>query len=128
MKLLLRIMLAREHLLDYSGTLRPPVRLQTDQTRRSDTTLQIVASSALVAGLHLFSVNGEIVKRWASEIQETVQSKHAMVQYHAIALQTAIKSSDRLAISKILHSLTTTNIRSPMAQCLVVCTSSTQAA
>lgn len=82
--------------------------------------MQIVASSALVAGLHLFSVNSEVVKRWASEIQEAVQSKHAMVQYHAIALQTAIKSSDRLAISKILHSLTSTNIRSPMAQCLVV--------
>lgn len=80
----------------------------------------IVASSALVAGLHLFSVNAEVVKRWASEIQEAVQSKHAMVQYHAIALQTAIKSSDRLAISKILHSLTATSIRSPMAQCLVI--------
>lgn len=82
--------------------------------------MQVVASSALVAGLHLHNQNSDVVKRWTSEIQEAVQSPNAMVQYHAIALQLAIKSSDRLAISKILSSLTTTAIRSPMAQCLVV--------
>jgi coatomer subunit gamma len=81
----------------------------------------VVASSALVAGLHLHSVNAEVVKRWASEIQEAVQSRHPMVQYHAIALQTAIKSTDRLAISKILSSLCATSVKSPMAQCIVVC-------
>lgn len=83
--------------------------------------MQVVASSALVAGLHLFNnADGEIIKRWTSEIQEAVQSKSPMVQYHAIALQSAIKSSDRLAISKILSTLTTSAVRSPMAQCLVV--------
>jgi coatomer subunit gamma len=82
--------------------------------------MQAVASSALVAGLHLFEVNGEVVKRWAGEIQEAVQSKNNMAQFHAVTLQMAIKSTDRLAISKILHNLTSTNLRSPMAQCLVV--------
>jgi coatomer subunit gamma len=85
--------------------------------------LQAVASSALVAGLHLVEVNSEVVKRWAGEVQEAVHSKHTMVQYHAITLQMAIKSSDRLAISKILHNLTSSSVRSPMAQCLVVCAS-----
>jgi coatomer subunit gamma len=83
--------------------------------------MQVVASSALVAGLHLYNANAEVVKRWTSEIQEAVQSKSPMVQYHAIALQTAIRSADRLAISKILSTLTTAAVRSPMAQCLVVC-------
>lgn len=82
--------------------------------------LQVVAASALVAGLHMFGANAEVVKRWTSEISQAVQSKHAMVQYHAIALQTAVRSGDRLAISKILSALTSGAVRSPMAQCLVV--------
>jgi Adaptin N terminal region len=82
--------------------------------------LQVVAASALVAGLHMYGANAEVVKRWTSEIVQAVQSKNAMVQYHAIALQTAIKSSDRLAISKILSTLTIGAVRSPMAQCLIV--------
>ena len=49
--------------------------------------LQVVAASALVAGLHMFAANGEVVKRWTSEILQAVQSRNAMVQYHAIALQ-----------------------------------------
>ena len=68
----------------------------------------------------MFGPNAEVVKRWTSEIETAVCSKHAMVQYHAIALQTAVKSSDRLAISKILSKLTGGSVRSPMAQCLVV--------
>lgn len=39
-----------------------------------------MASAVLVAAFHLLQWNVEIVKRWANEIQEAVQSKSGMVQ------------------------------------------------
>lgn len=72
-----------------------------------------VASAALVSGVHLLQVlllvgvhalvthflldlclisfiykqtNPEIVKRWSNEVQEAVQSRAALVQFHALAL------------------------------------------
>jgi len=75
----------------------------------------VVASAALVSGIHLlqvllliyicnpsmvctfqyiscllyipnFQTNPEIVKRWSNEVQEAVQSRAALVQFHALAL------------------------------------------
>lgn len=72
----------------------------------------VVASGALVSGVHLLQVlfhlswlwslftfmfnifiyvnlkqtNPEIVKRWSNEVQEAVQSRAALVQFHALAL------------------------------------------
>lgn len=71
----------------------------------------VVASAALVSGIHLLQVlfllspvagfsfllnlhltflfwqtNPEIVKRWSNEVQEAVQSRAALVQFHALAL------------------------------------------
>lgn len=79
-----------------------------------------VASAVLVSAMHLLKDNLEIVKRWTSEIQEVVQSKNGMVQYHAVALLHALRSKDRLAVSKLVSSLVRGNVRSPMAQCLLV--------
>ena len=31
-------------------------------------------------------VNSEIVKRWTNEVQEAIQSRAALVQFHALAL------------------------------------------
>lgn len=72
-----------------------------------------VASAALVSGVHILQVliltgayslvthslldlclisfmfeqtNPEIVKRWSNEVQEAVQSRAALVQFHALAL------------------------------------------
>lgn len=81
-----------------------------------------VASAALVSGIQLFS-NGcqDVVKRWSSEIQEAVQSKNSLVQFHGLALLHAIRQNDRLAISKLVTSLTRGGaVRSPLAQCLLV--------
>uniref|UniRef100_A0A7S3VL87 Coatomer subunit gamma n=1 Tax=Dunaliella tertiolecta TaxID=3047 RepID=A0A7S3VL87_DUNTE len=80
----------------------------------------VVASAALVSALHLLENNAEIVKRWINEIQEAAQSKNAMVQFHAVALLHALRASDRLAISKLVSTLTKANVKSPMAQCLLV--------
>ena len=79
-----------------------------------------VASAVLVSAMHLLAENMETVKRWTSEIQEVVQSKNGMVQYHAVAVLHALRSRDRLAVSKLVSSLVRGNVRSPMAQCLLV--------
>ncbi|MCI06018.1 coatomer subunit gamma-like [Trifolium medium] len=46
----------------------------------------VVASAALVSGIHLLQTNPEIVKRWSNEVQEAVQSRAALVQFHALGL------------------------------------------
>lgn len=83
----------------------------------------LVSSAALVSGMHLLQNNAELVKRWYNEIQEAMQSKNPMVQFHAIMLQHAFRSNDRLAVNKLVSGLTRNNLRSPiqpMAQCLLI--------
>ncbi|XP_071691790.1 coatomer subunit gamma-like [Rutidosis leptorrhynchoides] len=80
----------------------------------------VVASAALVSGIHLLQTNPEIVKRWSNEIQEAVQSRSALVQFHALALLQQIRQNDRLAVSKLVTSLTKGTVRSPLAQCLLI--------
>uniref|UniRef100_A0A061RA30 Coatomer subunit gamma n=1 Tax=Tetraselmis sp. GSL018 TaxID=582737 RepID=A0A061RA30_9CHLO len=80
----------------------------------------VVSSASLVSGLQLLGTNTDIVKRWTNEVQEAVQSKHSMVQFHAVALLHALRQNDRLAISKLVSSLTRSSVRSPLAQCLLV--------
>lgn len=79
-----------------------------------------VASAVLVSAMHMLGENTEVVKRWTSEIQEVVQSKHGMVQFHAVSLLHALRAKDRLAVSKLVSTLVKGNIRSPLAQCMLV--------
>ncbi|KAH9656633.1 Coatomer subunit gamma [Citrus sinensis] len=80
----------------------------------------VVASAALVSGIHLLQTTPEIVKRWSNEVQEAVQSRAALVQFHALALLHQIRQNDRLAVSKLVTSLTRGTVRSPLAQCLLI--------
>ncbi|KAL9269657.1 Coatomer subunit gamma-like protein, partial [Drosera capensis] len=80
----------------------------------------VVASAALVSGIHLLQTNPEIVKRWSNEVQEAVQSRAALVQFHALALLHQIRQNDRLAVIKLVTSLTRGTVRSPLAQCLLI--------
>ncbi|KAL1544253.1 coatomer subunit gamma-2-like [Salvia divinorum] len=82
----------------------------------------VVASAALVSGIHLLQsqTTPEIVKRWSNEVQEAVQSRAALVQFHALALLHQIRQNDRLAVSKLVTSLTKGTVRSPLAQCLLI--------
>ncbi|XP_058190639.1 coatomer subunit gamma-2 [Rhododendron vialii] len=80
----------------------------------------VVASAALVSGIHLLQTNPEIVKRWSNEVTEAVQSRSALVQFHALALLHQIRQNDRLAVSKLVSSLTKGTVRSPLAQCLLI--------
>jgi hypothetical protein len=61
----------------------------------------LVASSALVSGMHYIKSNPDIIRRWVNEVQEAVNSPHDMVQYHAVALLYQIRQHDRLAVSKV---------------------------
>jgi len=79
-----------------------------------------VAASALVAGIHLMHVNGEVVRRWVNEVQTALASDNTSVQYHALALLHQIKRQDRLAVSKVVASLTRTPLKSALAQCLLI--------
>ncbi|XWS62806.1 hypothetical protein CRYUN_Cryun06bG0042000 [Craigia yunnanensis] len=81
----------------------------------------VVASAALVSGIHLLQTNPEIVKRWSNEVQEAVQSRAALVQFHALALLHQIRQNDRLPVNKLVSSLTRGSVRSPLAQCLLIC-------
>lgn len=80
----------------------------------------VVAASVLSSALHLMHSNSEIIKRWVNEVQEAVQSKHSMVQFHAVALLHALRATDRLAVSKLVSQLTRASVKSPLAQCLLV--------
>ncbi|KAL2460142.1 Coatomer subunit gamma [Abeliophyllum distichum] len=79
--------------------------------------LQVLPS---VSGIHLLQTNPEIVKRWSNEVQEAVQSRAALVQFHALALLHQIRQNDRLAVSKLVTSMTKGSVRSPLAQCLLI--------
>lgn len=80
----------------------------------------VVAASVLCSAVHLMSNNADIIKRWVNEVQEAVQSKHPMVQFHAVALLHALRATDRLAVSKLVTQLTKAAVKSPLAQCLLV--------
>ncbi|KAI8006875.1 Coatomer subunit gamma-2 [Camellia lanceoleosa] len=64
---------------------------------------------------HIFSLifmqqtNPEIVKMWSNEVQEAVQSRAALVQFHALAL-----------LHQLATDLTKGTVRSPLAQCLLI--------
>jgi len=81
----------------------------------------LVASAALVAGMKLMKSNPDVVKRWANEILQAANDKSSqMVQYHALSLLYSIKRSDRLAVTKLVAGLSKTQLKSPLAQCLLI--------
>jgi len=80
----------------------------------------VVAASVLCSAVHLMGQSSDIIKRWVEQVQEAVQSKHPMVQFHAVALLHALRATDRLAVSKLVTQLTRANVKSPLAQCLLV--------
>eukprot|EP00397_Hematodinium_sp_SG-2012_P002291 GEMP01002297.1.p1 GENE.GEMP01002297.1~~GEMP01002297.1.p1 ORF type:complete len:807 (+),score=146.51 GEMP01002297.1:405-2825(+) len=79
-----------------------------------------VASSALMCGISLMKTCPEVVKRWVTEIQESINSPHPMVQYHALALMYEIKKNDRLALHKVVTQLARSGLQNPMAECILV--------
>ena len=79
-----------------------------------------VSCAALVSSLHLTVSANDVVKRWANEAQEALNSDNIMVQYHALGLLYHIRKTDRLAVSKLVNKLTRQNLKSPYAVCMLV--------
>uniref|UniRef100_A0A1L8DWC7 Coatomer subunit gamma n=3 Tax=Nyssomyia neivai TaxID=330878 RepID=A0A1L8DWC7_9DIPT len=79
-----------------------------------------VSCAALVSSLHLTSTAGDVVKRWANEAQEALNSDNIMVQYHALGLLYHIRKADRLAVSKLVNKLTRQSLKSPYAVCMLI--------
>lgn len=79
-----------------------------------------VSCAALVSALHLAHTAGDVVKRWANEAQEALNSDNIMVQYHALGLLYHIRRADRLAVSKLVNKLTRQSLKSPYAVCLLI--------
>jgi coatomer subunit gamma len=81
----------------------------------------VVASAALVSGQQLILHNkGDVVRRWVNEVTQALEHPSPMVQYHALGLLYLIKQHDRLAVSKLVQSMTRLGMRSPMATVLLV--------
>ena len=79
------------------------------------------SSSALIAGIHLFKLGPDVIRRWVNEVQEAVSgARSKMSQYHALHLLYLIKRHDRLAISKVVTSLARAPPKSALAQCLLI--------
>lgn len=81
----------------------------------------VVASAALVSGQQLIMHNkGDVVRRWVNEVTQALDHKSSMVQYHALSLLYLIKQHDRLAVAKLVQSMTRHGVRSPLATVLLI--------
>lgn len=79
-----------------------------------------MASAALVSSLHMLKKSPDVVRRWANEVQEAVSSDNHMVQFHALGLLYHIRSSDRLAVNKLVQKFGKSGLRSPYALCYLI--------
>jgi coatomer protein complex subunit gamma len=83
-----------------------------------------ISSAALVSSYHLFPLAKEVVRRWASEAQDSIVSARAwttsgaatpfpvnavvssssfMTQYHGLGLLYLMRQQDRMAVAKIVQ-------------------------
>ncbi|KAJ3117113.1 coatomer subunit gamma [Phlyctochytrium bullatum] len=79
-----------------------------------------VASAALVSSHHIFNMNKEVVRRWANEVQEAINSKGVITQYHALGLLYQIRQHDRMAVIKLVQNYSRGALRSNYAYCMLI--------
>ena len=78
-----------------------------------------ISSAAIVSALFLFTLNKDVVKRWANEVQEAVSNRGLTTQYHALGLLYQIRQHDRMAVIKMIQSFSR-SLRSPFALCMLI--------
>ena len=85
---------------------------------------EFVSSAALVSSLLLARVRAgcaDGIARWSPEVLTVLNSSKAeMVQFHALALLRTVKRQDRLAVSKLVQTLLSSGMRSPLGLCLLI--------
>ncbi|XP_050358445.1 coatomer subunit gamma-2-like [Nymphalis io] len=79
-----------------------------------------VSSAALVSALHLSSTAPDLVRRWANEAQEAINSDNAMVSYHALGILACTRKNDKLSTVKLVTRLAKSPLKSPYALCLLI--------
>ncbi|KAK9720622.1 coatomer subunit gamma, variant 2 [Basidiobolus ranarum] len=102
-----------------------------------------ISSAALVSSYHMLPIAKDVVRRWANEVQEAMNSKSGlgfmstssytgngvMSQYHAMGLLYQIRQHDRMAVIKLVQSFagsgrgflsSSATLRSTMAHCLLI--------
>ncbi|KAI8927860.1 adaptin N terminal region-domain-containing protein [Entophlyctis helioformis] len=79
-----------------------------------------VSSAAIVSSIHLFQLNREVVKRWANEAQEAINSKGVIAQYHALGLLYLMRQHDRMAVIKLVQNYARGSLRSPHAIVMLI--------
>jgi len=79
-----------------------------------------IASSALCAGIRMFSANREVVKRWQNETREATKSSSKMVAFHALHLLYKMHATDRRAVMRLVTSMIARPPESPLARCLLI--------
>ncbi|SOV23523.1 coatomer subunit gamma, putative [Plasmodium sp. DRC-Itaito] len=106
-------------IIDYSLATQIERYLKTAVVDRNP----FVSSSALLCGLNLYNnTSSDIVKKWINEVSECINSKHPMIQFHALTLLCSIKNQDKLALEKIINSYTKNShtLSSSLANCLLI--------
>ncbi|EPY37516.1 coatomer gamma subunit [Angomonas deanei] len=79
----------------------------------------LVVNAALVTGLHVAHVNPDMPKKWATQITEVMKDR-SKAQYPAIALLHRIRKNDRLSVMRMIEQAKDSQIRSPLALCLLI--------
>ncbi|SOV80375.1 coatomer subunit gamma, putative [Plasmodium reichenowi] len=106
-------------IIDYSLATQIERYLKTAVVDRNP----FVSSSALLCGLNLYNnTSSDIVKKWINEVSECINSKHPMIQFHALTLLCSIKNQDKLALEKIINTYTKNShtLSSSLANCLLI--------
>ena len=83
-----------------------------------------IAASALLLGVQLGANLGkgalEIIKRWVPEVQERLTASNFNVHYHGLLLIYEIKRNDPVSLTKLLVSMTRSNLKSPLSHCQLI--------
>ncbi|CAD8045387.1 unnamed protein product [Paramecium sonneborni] len=67
---------------------------------------QPISSAALIAGLQIFRISSDFIRKWTNEVADRLNSKYPQNSFHALILLHEIKSNDKVTFTKILTGLT----------------------
>lgn len=73
-----------------------------------------------MSSLHLYNLNKDVVKRWSNEVQEALSSKGPSAQYQALGLLFLMRSHDKIALIKMVHTFGKGSLKSPHAVCMLI--------
>lgn len=71
---------------------------------------QPISSAALIAGLQIFRISPDFIRKWANEVADRLNSKYPQNGFHALLLLHEIKNNDKITFTKILLQLTKENL------------------